>query len=181
MNVTTRHEMSLEEFLAWEEQQELRWEYDGSQAVAMIGGTQTHAIIQGNVIAALNVRLRGTPCRAVGSDLKVQTSGSVRYPDAFVFRNPGPGSTTSISEPVVIFEIISPSTGGIDRITKNREYAAIPSVRRRYVMLEQEEVGATMFERSGDDWVGRILDAGAVLHMPEIGIEVPLAEFYDGV
>ncbi len=180
MNVVMRQEMSLEEFLAWEEQQELRWEYDGSQAVAMVGGTQAHAIIQGNVIAALNIRLRATPCRAVGSDLKVQTSRAVRYPDAFVFCNPGPGSTTVISDPVVIFEIISPSTGSVDRITKNREYAGIPSV-RRYVMLEQEEVAATMFERNGDDWIGRILGADAMLHMPEIGIEVPLAEFYDGV
>jgi len=180
MNVVMRQGMSLEEFLAWEEQQELRWEYDGSEAVAMVGGTQAHAIIQGNVIAALNVRLRGTPCRAVGSHLKVQTNRAVRYPDAFVFCDPGPGSTTIINDPVVIFEIISPSTGGTDRITKNREYAATPSV-RRYVMLEQEEVAATMFERNGDDWVGRILGADARLHMPEIGIEVPLAEFYDGV
>ena len=180
MNVVMRQDMSLEEFLAWEEQQELRWEYDGSQTVAMVGGTQAHAIIQGNIVTALNVRLRGTPCRAVGSDLKVQTSSGARYPDAFVFCNPGPGSTTIINDPVVIFEVISPSTGGTDRFDKNREYAAIPSV-RRYVMLEQEGIAATMFERDGSDWVGRILSAGDMLRMPEIGIEVPLAEFYEGV
>ena len=48
-------------------------------------------------------------------------------------------------------------------------------------MLEQDSVAATVFERSGDDWIGHILADEAVLNMPEIGIEIPLADLYDGV
>ena len=62
----------------------------------------------------------------------------------------------------------------------DHEYAATASV-RRYVMLEQGTVGATMFERVGADWLGRILAADAMLRMPEIGIEIPLAELYEGL
>jgi hypothetical protein len=58
--------------------------------------------------------------------------------------------------------------------------AATPSVRRS-VILAQDAVRGTVFERVGDDWVGHMLGAEALLRMPEIGIEVPLAEFYRGV
>lgn len=95
---------------------------------------------------------------------------------------PGPGSTTVVRDPIVVFEILSPGTAKTDRITKNREYRATPSI-RRYVMLEQDEIAATVFERAGEadeDWIGHILAADAVLRMPEIGVEVPLVELYDG-
>jgi hypothetical protein len=68
----------------------------------------------------------------------------------------------------------------VDRIVKNREYQSIPSV-MRYVMLEQDRVAATIFERRGDDWVGHVLTDGAVLAMPEIGIAIPLPELYEGI
>ncbi len=87
---------------------------------------------------------------------------------------------TVVTDPVVIFEILSPGTERNDRITKNEEYRQTPSV-RRYVMLEQDEPAATIFAREGDRWVGTLLTGDAVLAMPEIGIEIPLAEFYEGL
>jgi Uma2 family endonuclease len=80
----------------------------------------------------------------------------------------------------VIFEVLSESTARTDLITKNHEYEATPSV-RRYVILEQDTPGGTMFERVGDDWVGHLLAADTMLRMPEIGLEIPLAELYEGV
>lgn len=106
--------------------------------------------------------------------------GSIRYPDAYVTCGPIKLESTVASDPIVIFEVLSKSTAAKDRGIKNREYAATGSV-RRYVMLEQVEVGGTMFERIEDDWVGHILAPDAVIRMPEIGIELPLAELYDGL
>lgn len=83
-------------------------------------------------------------------------------------------------EPVVIFEVLSRSTHHIDRTIKLAEYQAIPSV-QRYVMLEQYQALATVIERKGEDWTLRLLRSDAVLAMPEIGIEVPLAELYADV
>jgi Uma2 family endonuclease len=87
-----------------------------------------------------------------------------------------------LTEPVVIFEVLSEHTARTDRMVKNREYAGTASV-RRYVMLEQTAVEGMMFSRTadGEDWVGHILDAYAVLRLPEIGIELPLAVLYDTV
>jgi Uma2 family endonuclease len=85
-----------------------------------------------------------------------------------------------VRDPVVIFEVLSDSTAGTDLVTKNREYAATPSV-RRYVVLSQDEIAGTMFERVGGEWVGRLLAAADVLRMPEAGIELPVAELYEGI
>jgi Uma2 family endonuclease len=114
------------------------------------------------------------------SDLKIQVVGSIRYPDAFVVGTPGPRSATVATDPVVVFEVLSPSTASIDHFVKNQEYRDTPSI-QRFVILEQDFVGATVFERTGDDWAGHVLGGDAVLTMPEIGIEPPLSEFYEGV
>ena len=52
---------------------------------------------------------------------------------------------------------------------------------QRYVILSQDEIGGTMFERSEGDWIGHLLAADTILRMPEIGIELPFAELYEGV
>ncbi len=180
MNVVLRKPMSLDEFLQWEERQGLRYEFDGFQPMAMTGGTSEHSAIQRNLITALTVRLRGQPCQAFGSDLKILAAGSIRYPDAFVVCSPIPRGTTVIADPVVVFEILSPSTATTDHIVKNQEYRDTPSI-QRYVMLEQDQQAATIFERAGDDWVGHVVSGDVRLAMPEIGIELPLAEIYEGV
>ncbi|HEX5325087.1 MAG TPA: Uma2 family endonuclease, partial [Acetobacteraceae bacterium] len=156
------------------------YEFDGFQPVAMAGGTAAHETIKVNLLIALGSRLRGKPCRPYGSDLKVRIGDKIRYPDAFVVCTPVSRRDTVVADPVVIFEVLSTSTALTDRIVKNREYQTLPSV-RRYVMIEQDSVAATVFERSGDDWVGHVLPEDAILRMPEIGIDIPLRELYDGI
>jgi len=181
MNLALRKPMTLAEFLEWEERQELRYEFDGIGPVAMTGGTYGHSTIQGNLAAALGARLRGTPCRFQGSDLKFQVAeGHVRYPDGMVICSPVDRAATVVLEPVVVFEVLSPITTRSDRLVKAREYQATPSV-QRYVMLEQDSVGATVYARTRDSWTHEILIADSILALPEIGIELPLAELYEGL
>lgn len=180
MSASVRQPMTKEEFLAWEEGQEYRWEFDGFAPVAMTGGTATHAVIQGNLSFALHARLRGGPCRAYGSDFKIEAGRGVRYPDAFVSCTPQVGSATVAAAPVVVFEILSPTTSRTDRITKVREYGATPSI-QRYVILEQTTQAATVFSRMNGVWASIVLEGAVDLEMPEIGISVPLADLYRDV
>lgn len=177
MKASAAKPMMLADFLAWEERQQLRYEFDGIQPIAMTGGTAAHAFIQRNIAVALATRLRGGPCKFAGSDLKVEVAGRIRYPDGFVVCAPVGSQDQVVRDPVVIFEVMSESTARTDTVTKNREYAATASV-RRYVILAQDEMGGTMFVRSGDAWLGHLLTPQSILRMPEIGIEVSLAEFY---
>ena len=130
MTIALREPWTLERFLAWEERQELRHEFDGFQPEAMTGGTAAHETVKMNLAAALVTRLRGKPCRPFGSDLKVRIGDKVRYPDAFVVCTPVAAKDTMVPDPVVIFEVLSTSTALKDRIVKNREYQSLPSVRR---------------------------------------------------
>ena len=173
--------ITLDEFVAWEERQELRYEYDGFVARAMTGGTLAHASIQANLIRVLGNALRGSPCRAYGSELKVRTDTSVRYPDALVTCSRGDPRSTFAPDPVVLFEIVSRSSAGIDLGVKNVEYQTLPSV-KRYVVLRQSFAAADVFQRDDDgEWVNEFVSAEGVLAMPEIGVVIPLAEIYEGV
>jgi Uma2 family endonuclease len=179
MSMAQRGAMSVDEFLAWERRQELRYEFDGSVPVAMTGGTVNHSRVASNVVSVLGQRLP-PPGRVVSFDVKTLTPGRVRYPDAAVTCSPVDVQSDILPDPVVVFEVLSPSTAVVDRLTKNVEYAATQSI-QRYVMLEQVRIGATVFARDGANWVGTVLLDDAVLAMPEIGVELPLRDLYEGV
>jgi Uma2 family endonuclease len=172
--------MSLAEFLDWEERQELRYEFDGFRPVAMTGGTARHETISYRLRTLLMLRLEGKPCRPWGPTTKIEVQGRIRYPDAFVNCSPVSAGSTIISEPVVVFEVLSPTTSRTDRIEKLREYQATASI-QRYVILEQDSIAATVFSRMGIDWIARALMEGDVLQMPEVGIELALSEIYADV
>ena len=84
-------------------------------------------------------------------------------------------------EPVVVFEVVSPSSGRLDRFVKVREYRAVRSI-RRYVILESMGIAATVLSRAGADegWALATLLPGDDLPLPELGIFVPLGEVYRG-
>ncbi len=159
----------------WESRQEFRYEFDGFQPVVMTGGTRAHATIQRNLAVSLTDGLRGKPCNFLGSDLKIEAAGRIRYPDRFVVCSPGPNTSTVVTDPIVVFEILSEGTSTTDRIEKCAEYRATPSI-QRYVILEPDIIAATVFARAGGDWIGHVFRDGAILAMPEIGIDVPLAD-----
>ena len=182
--------IKLESFLAWEECQELRYEFDGFRPIARAGGTYAHARTQMSLLRSLGDRLDGKPCKALGSQMKVQTRTGVRYPDAFVIRSPIPLNATLAHDPVVIFEISSPSTGDHDLGAKKLEYQALPSV-QSYIVLQQTQRSAQAFRRvaettSDDEKAAErtfefIFGPDAAIALPEIGVTIPLAEIYDGV
>lgn len=178
-----RPRMTREEFFSWAQAQDVRYEFDGFEPVAMTGGTVDHSQISQNIQFALRARLRGSACRALGPDAGVATVGdTVRYPDALVTCTKVLGTAHLVPGVVVVFEVLSPSSGRIDRIEKVREYRAVSSI-RRYVILESTSVGLTVFERldAGDNWTASTLTEDDALQMEEIGVEVPVAELYQGV
>ncbi len=184
MNVALRpHRMTRDQFFAWAEAREERYEFDGFQPVAMTGGTVNHSAIGQNLWAALRGRLRGGPCRSLGPDAGVSTvDDAVRYPDAVVSCSKTPGDARLVVAPVVVFEVLSPTSGRVDRIDKLREYAAVETI-LRYVILEYTSAAAQVFARDSGaaPFTATSLTAEDTLHMPELGISIPLAEFYEDV
>jgi Uma2 family endonuclease len=175
--------MTREEFFDWAQAQDIRYEFDGFEPVAMTGGTANHSLITQNVLVALRTRLRGSDCRPMGPDAGVATvDGAVRYPDALVTCAKFRGDAQTLPGVVVVFEVLSPTSGRTDRIIKLREYRAVGTI-RSYVILEHSSVGLTVFTRQGEDkeWTARALTSEDTLQLPEIGIEIPVVELYEDV
>jgi hypothetical protein len=97
MNIALRRPMSLADFLVWEKRQELRYEFDGFQPYAMVGGTAAHATVQRNLVTALTNRLRGSRCQPFGSELKVEVAG--QHSLSGCFRHLHPSRTQCQSGP----------------------------------------------------------------------------------
>jgi Uma2 family endonuclease len=183
MNVALQRPWTIEQFLNWASVEDGRYEFDGMQPVAMTDGNALHSRVTTNVHAALRSRLRGTPCSYYGPDLGVRTIGSkVRYPDALITGTKCPGTDQLAPDVRAVFEVLSPNSGLTDRIEKVREYAAVPSI-RHYVILETRSAGLLVLHRQNpeDAWTAAALTIEDALGLPEIGIEIPVTEFYEDV
>src|SRR5882672_4638002 len=130
--------MTLDEFLAWERERPERHEFDGFVVTAMTGASMAHVKITMNLAFALRQGLRGTGCRPLASDAKVIAAGSVRYPDIAVTCHPMADRDDIVPEPVLIVEVLSPSTERVDRGRKKLDYFATASI-RQYAIVEQHE------------------------------------------
>ena len=182
MDVALRPPMTRDEFLDWDGHRYARWEFDGVRPVQMTGGSVVHNMLYGNIQFALRLRLRGTGWLVLGPDAGVATiSSAVRYPDVLVTPVGQAGTAKLVDGPVVLFEVLSPTSGRTDRIVKVKEDRAVPSI-RRYMVVENTSVGMTMYHRAdaSAEWTVTTLVAGEALALPELAVEIPLAEVYEG-
>jgi Uma2 family endonuclease len=175
--------MSLDEFLAWEREQDERWEFDAGVTTMMTGGSLPHATISGNIFAALHQHLRGTSCRPFNGDAKVVPGGGDRsyYPDVSVTCSPLTGDEGDIvPDPILVIEVVSPTTEARDRGIKKFRYLATPSL-RQYAIVEQDALRVDLYTREGDRWTNTVVEgADAVFRLASVGLELELRAIYDG-
>jgi Uma2 family endonuclease len=170
--------MSLDEFLAWEREQPERYEYAGGVVTMMTGGSAAHVTIALNLAMALRQALRGTGRRPFGSDMKVIANETACYPDVSVTCHPVGDRDDNISHPVLVIEVISPSTEREDRGRKKFDYFATPSI-QQYAIIEQDVRRVDLYTRSGDRWTDEIVEGDAALTLSSIGVEITLDAIYE--
>jgi len=176
--------MTREEYLAREEVAESRSEYLNGEAYARTGGTRSHALIQSNLTRRLGNALDGRPCDVLGPDMrvKVEESGLYTYPDLSVVCGGAEIEKEhgeSLLNPVVLVEVLSPSTEAYDRGLKFEHYARIPSL-RHYVLVAQDRAHIDVLTCGAEGWILRAADGlDTTLTLPAIDVELPLAEIYE--
>ncbi len=176
MNVIARPRMSLAEFLAWEQEQPERYEFDGSRPVAMNGGTLDHARVIDRITDALKSRV-SAEYEVLGVPLKVATQPArIRYPDVVVLPHGQTGSLR-IVEPIVVIEVLSPSTRKADLEEKPTEYATVPSILAYAILpVSGDTTTKPVALRRSSNWV--VEPIGESLDLPEIGVVVPMDAVY---
>src|SRR5258708_7041035 len=178
---------SPEEYLALERAAEFKSEYLNGEIYAMSGGSPEHSTVGVNVSAEIHSQLKGKPCQAFSNDMKVRTSlqGLYSYPDlSVVCEQPRfhDEERDVLLNPIVIVEVLSPSTEAYDRGRKFAKYQQIKSL-QNYVMISQDEPRVELYVRQpNDDWlltVAKGLDASIAL--PAIDCVLLLADVYDRI
>ncbi len=169
-------------FIAWENRQRARYQLLDGEVRLMAGGSRAHDLVAVNLMTALRGALDRPGCDVHGSNLKVVSPvGMVTYPDLFVRCGALPDEATECTDPVVIIEVLSPSTRGEDLVRKRWGYQAIATVRHLvYVDATQVKIEVATRDVNGT-WRSLFLDQEhQALSLQAIGAEVPLAAVYAG-
>lgn len=174
--------MSVEEYLAFDEQHHERYEYVAGDVYAMTGGTFRHSRIVQNIAFRLMERARGGPCSVHTHGLKVQIGiQRVYYPDLLVVCGDVPGDTLVMHEPCLIVEVTSPSTGRIDRGEKLDAYRTLATL-KAYVVVDQRRRRVDRHWRNdAGEWLYEEYLVDGAVPVPCIGGLLTLDQLYDGV
>jgi Uma2 family endonuclease len=176
--------LTPQEYLERERAAETRSEYYRGEVFAMAGASYAHSTIMTNLIRELSSRLRQGPCKVHSSDLRLATgaSGLYTYPDLMVICGK-PAFIDSyldtITNPILVIEVLSPSTEGYDRGRKFESYRAIPSL-MEYLTVSQDKMHVEIHTRQPDDtWLLRdVRDSGPV-KLQSIETELQLSDIYE--
>lgn len=175
--------VTVVEYLHAEELSDVKHEYLNGVVHAMAGGTIRHSTVALNISSALKTRLRGKDCRPHASDAAVNLSRNnderYYYPDTSVTCGPFNPAARVLDNPVVIFEVLSPSTARIDQTEKKDAYLACESI-QHYVIVEPEHAEVIIYTREADGWKLTIFnELTDALPLSAIEVELPLAEIYE--
>lgn len=172
------------EYLIVEEMSAIRHEFLNGEIFAIARGTPAHAALSAAVVAVLNTHLGARRCRPWASDLRIRVvaTGLATYADAAVVCGdpiPDPESPTHVTNPSVLFEVLSSSTERYDRGEKRDHYQQIASL-QEYVLVAQNRREIEVYARSaGNSWRRSIHGSGESIELPSIGVQFSVDELYD--
>ena len=176
--------MTVEEYLEWEAQQEIRHEYVNGEVFAMTGSTIPHNDLALNFYTALRPHLRSRGCRMNVSDVKLQVNFQSRYyyPDVIVSCDPEDiNSRNFIQNPKIIVEVLSPSTSAKDRDEKFTCYLKIPTL-QEYILIDSQKIFVERYCRGeGRMWLYYPYTAGEIVTLSSIEFDLPIELLYEGV
>jgi Uma2 family endonuclease len=178
----SRHRYTFRDYLDVEEVAGVRHEFLDGEIYAMAGGTPEHAALCAALIVLLGSKLGSGPCRVYTSDLRLRVpdTGLATYPDVAVICGPpirDPGSPSHVTNPIVLFEVLSDSTEDYDRGEKREHYQRMPSV-QEYVVVAQNEKQAELWRRSEAGWSYEVVTAGQLLELRSIGASLAIDQVY---
>lgn len=178
-----QQQMSLEDYLAWEDQQPGRNEFYRGEVFAMVGARRAHGRVVLNLAHRLMQQLEGLPCQVFSEGMKLEVAGdAIFYPDLMVTCDKGDLATEMIFRaPTLVIEVLSPGTQAYDRGLKFATYRRLPSL-KEFILVDPDARRIEGYRRTEhDQWLFFDMSEGPTLDAPSIGCSVPLAEVFDGV
>lgn len=172
----------VEDYLEGEKVSKVRHEFVNGEVYPMAGASDRHHRISLNLAKKLDDHLEDSDCEAFMVDMKLKADETdFYYPDVFVACDESPESRFYREEPVLIIEVLSPSTRQIDRREKLKAYQNIPTV-QEYLVIEQEKIHIELHRRQPDgNWITYFYnksDRDEIIEFQSVGMEITLDEMY---
>jgi Uma2 family endonuclease len=185
MTQTVVDYISREDYFALEATADQKHEFYQGQLFAMAGGTFNHAAIGANIVTTLKTKLRGKCCQSTNSDMRVETpTGLITYPDAAVYcgKPELTANQCSLLNPIVIIEVLSPSTRHYDQIDKFALYRSITTF-CDYLLIDSEKNHVQHFRKIDDnEWLLHdYFDLAETICISSIQETIRLSEIYEGI
>lgn len=171
------------EYLALEQVTAYKNEYYNGEIFALSSGTPDHSLIAVNCAATLHQLIAAKPCRVFNSDMRlhIQRSGLYTYPDVLVVCGKiqyAEQRKDTLTNPIVLVEVLSESTRDYDRGKKFNFYKQIPSL-QEYVLVESEHINVQVYRRAGELWAVEMFDElEASIQLASIECGIALAQIY---
>jgi Uma2 family endonuclease len=176
-----KQRMSAEEFLAWSQTQAGRYELAGGEVFAQASERAAHAKIKGRVYMALHnaIRTKGLPRHVLPDGMAVRIDADTVFePDAQLYCGPElPPDTIIVESPVIVVEVLSPSTGKNDALGKLAAYFRLPSVAHYLIVSPDARLIFHHARGEGATILTRIIREGVVSLDPP-GLEIAVADIY---
>ncbi len=176
--------MTPEEFLEWETLQDERYEFVDGEVFCHAGARKSHNLVAGNIFGALHTFLKGSPCTAFISDMKlrVDAADAFFYPDVMVTCDERDArADLQLEHPTLIVEVLSDSTAAYDLGRKFEYYRLIPEL-QEYLLIEPERQRIYHYRKSsGEEWLLRDLLPGEPLPLSSIGCVLSQNDIFEGV
>jgi Uma2 family endonuclease len=176
--------LTPEEYLEVERRAERKSEYFRGEMFAMAGATRRHILIVTNLVRELSQQLMTKPCEVYSTDMRLRVSptGLYTYPDVLVVCGEpqfADDQQDTLLNPVLVIEVLSPSTEDYDRGRKFGHYRKLPSL-MEYVTVAQDEPRIEKWTRMQEDWrFAEYNDLGRTIQLASIGAALPLSEVYN--
>ena len=181
--LTAQTYLTPEEYLTWERKQPFKNEYHNGQIIAMSGASRAHNRITVDITIQLGNQLMNSECEVFASEMRVRTSPEISYfyPDVIVVcGEPRFEDDTfdTLLNPIVLIEVLSPSTAAFDRGEKFEYYKQLASL-QEYILISQNSVRIEHYCRQETQWIHNTFQRPEdVLLLPSIECEVPLRAIY---
>ena len=173
--------MSLDQYLALEEETPIRHEYVAGEVYAMSGATTRHNTISLNVHRHLHAPARRSGCRVFVEAIKLHVFDRVYYPDVMIACGSAAEVELMVEEPSLVVEVTSPSTRATDRREKLEAYMRVASL-QLYLIVDQRRKHVIVYSReSASEWLRDEIENDGAVEVPFLKTQLTLAEIYDDV
>ena len=186
MTATIQRRYSLDEYRAIVDTSEEKCEYHDGEIIAMTGGTVKHSRLSRNMLNLLDSKLQNTNFETINNDLRLWIPDYRRgvYPDAMVFDGAlqfNGDREDEVLNPLLIVEVLSPSTEEYDRTDKFRMYRSIPSF-CEYLLIRQNKIFVERYSKQAQIWTYSDFDGlDQSILLESLNIELAIAEIYRGL